>query len=120
MRRLYNLMGERSFPQVRRRSQHPRCQVRRQPDSTFDAQEQRFPGALLRHVSGEAHPDDYEYQPPNVVYALFPPLAERHKKQERKPRMLARARRELDSWAAQQRVPLGPEPATGSSNELRP
>ncbi len=76
-------------------------------------------GALLRHVSGEAHPDDYEYQPTNVVYALFPPLAERHKKQERKPRMLARARRELAAWAAQQRVPLGPEPATGSSNELR-
>ena len=77
-------------------------------------------GALLRHVSGEAHPDDYEYQPTNVVYALFPPLAERHKKQERKPRLLARARRELAVWAAQQRVPLGPEPATGSSNELRP
>ena len=77
-------------------------------------------GALLRHVSGEAHPDDYEYQPTNVVYALFPPLSERHKKQERKPRMLARARRELAAWAAQQRVPLGPEPATGSSNELRP
>ena len=77
-------------------------------------------GALLRHVSGEAHPDDYEYQPTNVVYALFPPLAERHKKQERKPRMLARARCELAAWAAQQRVPLGPEPATGSSNELRP
>src|SRR5438445_2770931 len=77
-------------------------------------------GALLRHVSGEAHPDDYEYQPTNVVYALFPPLAERHKKQERKSRMLARARRELAIWAAEQRVPLGPEPATGSSNELRP
>src|SRR5438874_7881668 len=77
-------------------------------------------GALLRHVSGEAHPDDYEYQPTNVVYALFPPLSERHKKQERKPRMLARARRELAAWSAHQRVPLGPEPATGSSNELRP
>jgi methylenetetrahydrofolate--tRNA-(uracil-5-)-methyltransferase len=77
-------------------------------------------GALLRHVSGEAHPEDYEYQPTNVVYALFPPLAERHKKQERKSRMLARARRELAIWAAQQRVPLGPEPPTGSSSELRP
>ena len=77
-------------------------------------------GALLRHVSGEAHPDDYEYQPTNVVYALFPPLGERHKKHERKPRMLARARRDLTAWAVEQRVPLGPEPATRSSNELRP
>ena len=77
-------------------------------------------GALLRHVTGEAHPPGYEYQPTNVVYALFPPLSERHKKQERKPRMLARARCELAAWAAQQRVLLGPEPATGSSNELRP
>src|SRR5438874_8578557 len=31
-------------------------------------------GALLRHVTGEAHPQDYEYQPTNVVFALFPPL----------------------------------------------
>ena len=77
-------------------------------------------GALLRHVSGEAHPDDYEYQPTNVVYALFPPLGERLKKHERKPRMLARARRDLTAWAVEQRVPLGPEPATRSSNELRP
>src|SRR5437870_3006183 len=77
-------------------------------------------GALLRHVSGEAHPDDYEYQPTNVVYALFPPLGERHKKHERKPRMLARARRDLTAWAVEQRMPLGPEPATRSSNELRP
>ena len=77
-------------------------------------------GALLRHVSGEAHPDDYEYQPTNVVYALFPPLGERLKKHERKPRMLARARRDLTAWAVEQRMPLGPEPATRSSNELRP
>src|SRR5438270_2044247 len=77
-------------------------------------------GAVLRHVSGEAHPPGYEYQPTNVVYALFPSLSELHKKQERKPRLLARARCELAAWAAQQRVPLGPEPATGSSNELRP
>jgi methylenetetrahydrofolate--tRNA-(uracil-5-)-methyltransferase len=63
-------------------------------------------GALLRHVSGEAHPEDYDYQPTNVVYALFPPLAERHKKLERKPRMLARARRDLAAWAAEHHITL--------------
>jgi methylenetetrahydrofolate--tRNA-(uracil-5-)-methyltransferase len=77
-------------------------------------------GALLRHVSGEAHPEDYEYQPTNVVYALFPPLTERHKKHERKPRLLARARRDLAAWAAENAIPLGSEPATWSSSELRP
>src|SRR5205823_11271554 len=30
-------------------------------------------GALLRHVSGDAHPEGYDYQPSNVVYALFEP-----------------------------------------------
>ena len=35
-----------------------------------------------RHRGGA--PAGYDYQPTNVVYALFPPLAERHKKQERK------------------------------------
>ncbi|MGZ6143917.1 MAG: methylenetetrahydrofolate--tRNA-(uracil(54)-C(5))-methyltransferase (FADH(2)-oxidizing) TrmFO, partial [Myxococcales bacterium] len=67
-------------------------------------------GALLRHVTGEAHPADYDYQPTNVVYALFPPLAERHKKQERKARMLARARRDLAAWALAENVALAPEP----------
>ena len=65
-------------------------------------------GALLRHVTGEAHPADYDYQPSNVIYALFPPLEGRHKKQERKPRMLARARRELDVWAAREGVSILP------------
>ncbi len=32
-------------------------------------------GALYRHVTGEAHPDGHRYQPTNVVFALFPPLA---------------------------------------------
>jgi methylenetetrahydrofolate--tRNA-(uracil-5-)-methyltransferase len=77
-------------------------------------------GALLRHVSGEAHPEDYDYQPTNVVFALFEPLAERHRKSERKPRMVARARRDLAVWAAEQGIPLGPEPATWTSDELRP
>ncbi len=77
-------------------------------------------GALLRHVSGEAHPDGYGYQPTNVVYALFPPLAERHKKQDRKARLLARARRDLEAWAAQTAIALDPGPAPWPSTELRP
>jgi methylenetetrahydrofolate--tRNA-(uracil-5-)-methyltransferase len=63
-------------------------------------------GALLRHVTGEAHPDGYEYQPSNVVFALFTPLAERHRKSERKARFAARARDDLAAWAASQRIPL--------------
>ena len=77
-------------------------------------------GALLRHVSGEAHPTGYEYQPTNVVHALFEPLPERHRKQERKARMLARARRDLAAWAARTGVALAPEPASWPSSELRP
>jgi methylenetetrahydrofolate--tRNA-(uracil-5-)-methyltransferase len=75
-------------------------------------------GALLRHVTGEAHPEDYQYQPTNVVYALFPPLAGRVRKADRKPQMLARARRDLAVWAREQGVALGPEPAC--AEELRP
>lgn len=77
-------------------------------------------GALLRHVTGEAHPQGYEYQPTNVVYALFPPLPDRHRKQERKERLLSRARRDLAAWALEQRIPLGPEPRTCKSEEGRP
>jgi methylenetetrahydrofolate--tRNA-(uracil-5-)-methyltransferase len=72
-------------------------------------------GALLRHVTGEAHPPDYEYQPTNVVYALFPPLGEKHRKNERKPRMLARARHDLAAWALEQNVALGPAPSWRST-----
>jgi len=56
-------------------------------------------GALHRHVTGEAHPEKYEYQPTNVIWALFPPLPDRHKKTERKSLQLARARRDLEAWA---------------------
>jgi methylenetetrahydrofolate--tRNA-(uracil-5-)-methyltransferase len=77
-------------------------------------------GALLRHVTGEAHPPGYDYQPSNVVYALFPPLAERHRKQERKARLLQRARRDFASWAAEQGIAVAPEPGTWPSTELRP
>jgi len=70
-------------------------------------------GALLRHVSGEAHPDGYQYQPSNVVFALFPALDGRHRKNERKARMVARAREDLAAWAASVGAtlrPLAPPP----------
>jgi hypothetical protein len=47
-----------------------------------------------------------------VVYALFPPLEGRQRKNERKPRLLARARRDLAAWALEQGVALGPHPET--------
>ena len=65
-------------------------------------------GALLRHVTGEAHPEDYDYQPTNVVFALFPPLPGKVRKLERKPRLLERARRHLAAWAQEQGLPLAP------------
>ena len=68
-------------------------------------------GALLRHVSGEAHPEGYDYQPTNVVFALFPPLSEPHRKHERRSRLLARARRDLSTWAASHSIPLRLEPS---------
>ena len=78
-------------------------------------------GALLRHVTGEAHPAGYDYQPTNVVYALFPPLPGRHPKQERKQRLLERARRDLAIWARETAIALGPEPIRWhASVELRP
>jgi methylenetetrahydrofolate--tRNA-(uracil-5-)-methyltransferase len=56
-------------------------------------------GALHRHVTGAAHPDGHVYQPSNVVFALFPPLAGRHRgKVARKEAYAARARRDLVEW----------------------
>jgi methylenetetrahydrofolate--tRNA-(uracil-5-)-methyltransferase len=78
-------------------------------------------GALLRHVSGEAHPEGYEYQPSNVVFALFPPLAGRHRKSERKARYVARAREDLAAWAAAQGIALRPlAPSLPAEREASP
>jgi methylenetetrahydrofolate--tRNA-(uracil-5-)-methyltransferase len=56
-------------------------------------------GALHRHVTGAAHPPGAEYQPTNVVFALFPPLEGRTRgKAARKAAHVERARRELASW----------------------
>jgi methylenetetrahydrofolate--tRNA-(uracil-5-)-methyltransferase len=56
-------------------------------------------GALHRHLTGEAHPPGYDYQPTNVVFALFPPLTGRHRgKAARKEAYAERARKEIEPW----------------------
>jgi methylenetetrahydrofolate--tRNA-(uracil-5-)-methyltransferase len=56
-------------------------------------------GALHRHLTGDAHPPGYDYQPTNVVFALFPALPGRHRgKAARKDAHVERARKELEPW----------------------
>ncbi len=55
-------------------------------------------GALLSHVTGDA--DAETYQPMNVNFGLFPPLAEDVKKKIRKPAYTARAKQDLAGWIA--------------------
>jgi methylenetetrahydrofolate--tRNA-(uracil-5-)-methyltransferase len=68
-------------------------------------------GALHRHLTGEAHPPGYDYQPSNVVYALFPPLTGRFRgKVARKEAYAERARKELTPWL--DIAPPSPEPSS--------
>jgi methylenetetrahydrofolate--tRNA-(uracil-5-)-methyltransferase len=68
-------------------------------------------GALHRHLTGEAHPPGYDYQPSNVVYALFPPLTGRFRgKVARKEAYAERARKELTPWL--DTAPPSPEPSS--------
>jgi methylenetetrahydrofolate--tRNA-(uracil-5-)-methyltransferase len=55
-------------------------------------------GALYRHVTGEAHPEDYKYQPTNVVFNLFPPIDARVKKAQKRQMYSTRAIEAFDSW----------------------
>ena len=56
-------------------------------------------GALHRHLTGAAHPAGADYQPSNVVFALFPPLVGKHRgKAARKTAHVERARKELAPW----------------------
>ncbi|WP_081714115.1 methylenetetrahydrofolate--tRNA-(uracil(54)-C(5))-methyltransferase (FADH(2)-oxidizing) TrmFO [Cystobacter fuscus] len=55
-------------------------------------------GALYRHVTGEAHPEDYDYQPSNIIFGLFPPLQGRHKKADKRVKYAERARADLATW----------------------
>ena len=62
-------------------------------------------GALYRHVTGEAHPPDYDFQPSNVIFGLFPPLPGRVKKAEKRARYSARAQEDLATWLPAVAVP---------------
>lgn len=53
-------------------------------------------GALLGHITGDAHADDY--QPMNVNFGLFAPLEENCHKKQRKAAITARARTDLAQW----------------------
>ncbi|GIX17921.1 MAG: methylenetetrahydrofolate--tRNA-(uracil-5-)-methyltransferase TrmFO [Rhodothalassiaceae bacterium] len=55
-------------------------------------------GALLAHITGEADPDTF--QPMNVNFGLFPPLADDGTRgRERKRALARRALAAIDSWA---------------------
>ncbi len=53
-------------------------------------------GALLGHITGGAEAE--VYQPMNVNFGLFPPLADAPRKADRKALMSARARVDLAAW----------------------
>lgn len=53
-------------------------------------------GALLNHVTGGANAETF--QPMNVNFGLFPPLAERVKKKLRKEAYCTRALAAFDQW----------------------
>jgi methylenetetrahydrofolate--tRNA-(uracil-5-)-methyltransferase len=55
-------------------------------------------GALYRHVTGEAHPEGYAYQPTNVTFGLFPPTEGRIPKQQRRQELVRRARSDFARW----------------------
>ncbi len=55
-------------------------------------------GALLNHITSGA--DASTFQPMNINFGLFPPLAQKVKKKERKPAMAKRALTDLEAWQA--------------------
>ena len=57
-------------------------------------------GALLGHITGGA--ESANFQPMNVNFGLFPPLAEKLGKKQRKPAQARRALADLDDWLKMQ------------------
>jgi methylenetetrahydrofolate--tRNA-(uracil-5-)-methyltransferase len=56
-------------------------------------------GALLSHITGDAEAETF--QPMNVNFGLFPPVAEDVKKKARKEAYTARAKSDLQVWVAE-------------------
>lgn len=61
-------------------------------------------GALLGHITGDTHADDY--QPMNVNFGLFAPLDEKTQKKQRKSVMTTRARADLAEWITTHKLAL--------------
>ncbi len=57
-------------------------------------------GALLAHITGGANADSF--QPMNVNFGLFPPLAERTSKGVRKSALAARAVADMEGWLGEE------------------
>ena len=70
-------------------------------------------GSLYRHITGEAHPEGYNYQPSNVIFGLFPPLEGRAKKHDKRARYAERGQREFAAWAEE--LEGMPRASTGSA-----
>jgi methylenetetrahydrofolate--tRNA-(uracil-5-)-methyltransferase len=68
-------------------------------------------GALLAHITGDA--EAASYQPMNVNFGLFPPVAAEVKKKQRKEAYTARAKDDLAGWIASS--PLKPDRSAGAS-----
>ena len=62
-------------------------------------------GALLSHITGGHLAGDGTFQPMNANFGLFPPLAGKHGKRERKPAMARRALDALADWLADYEAP---------------
>ena len=66
-------------------------------------------GALLAHITGAAESETY--QPMNVNFGLFPPIAGRTKKTDRKRMYTDRGRAALAEWLTPRSEPADTSPA---------
>jgi methylenetetrahydrofolate--tRNA-(uracil-5-)-methyltransferase len=64
-------------------------------------------GALYRHVTGEAHPKGYDYQPTNVTFGLFPPLEGSAPSSQRRTLVVERAQRDFTAWLESENLQMG-------------